>query len=114
MEKCNLVHVTAALGKAKVRFHMPKKKDHSGCYQLNVQKPASVMVWWCISVHSRGDLHICEGTIDIEVYLEFGKDTLNHQGKIFSMGTMVISVGQFISHSTQLTTEWFRRHRVCV
>ena len=27
------------------------------------------MVWGCISVHSMGVLHICEGTIDAEAYV---------------------------------------------
>lgn len=27
------------------------------------------MVWWCISVHGKDNLHICEGPIDTEVYI---------------------------------------------
>ena len=45
------------------------EKDHPDCYQWKVQKPASVMVWGCISAHDMGDLHICEGTIDAEAYV---------------------------------------------
>ena len=39
------------------------ENDQPDCYQRKVQKPASVMVWGCISAHGMGDLHICEGTI---------------------------------------------------
>ena len=45
------------------------KKDHPDCYQQKVKKTASVMVWGCISAHSIGYLHICEGTIDAEAYV---------------------------------------------
>ena len=45
------------------------EKDHADCYQRKVEKPASVMVWGCISAQGMGDLHICEGTIDAEAYV---------------------------------------------
>ena len=44
-------------------------KAHRACYQHTGQKPASVMVWGCISAHDKVDLHICEGTIDAEQYI---------------------------------------------
>ncbi len=36
--------------------------DLSACYQHSVQKPASLMVWGCISVYGMGSLHVLEGT----------------------------------------------------
>ncbi len=33
------------------------------CYQRSVQKPASLMVWGCISAYGMGSLHVLEGTI---------------------------------------------------
>ena len=45
------------------------EKEHPDSHQQKVQKPASVMVWGCISAHGMGDLHICEGTIDAEAYV---------------------------------------------
>ena len=47
-----------------------KEKDHPDCYQCKVQKPASVMVWGCVSGHGMGNLHICEGTINAERYTQ--------------------------------------------
>ena len=47
-----------------------KEKDHPDCYQCKVQKPASVMVWGCVSGHGMGNLHICEGTINAERYIQ--------------------------------------------
>lgn len=39
------------------------------CYQHTVRKPASMMVWGCISAHGMmANLHIHEGTINAERY----------------------------------------------
>uniref|UniRef100_A0A3B4CB63 Transposase Tc1-like domain-containing protein n=1 Tax=Pygocentrus nattereri TaxID=42514 RepID=A0A3B4CB63_PYGNA len=45
-----------------------EEKDCPDCYQCKVQKPASLMVWGCVSAHDMGNLHICEGTINAERY----------------------------------------------
>uniref|UniRef100_A0AAR2L1I4 Transposase Tc1-like domain-containing protein n=1 Tax=Pygocentrus nattereri TaxID=42514 RepID=A0AAR2L1I4_PYGNA len=45
-------------------------KDCPDCYQHKVQKPASLMVWGCVSAHGMGNLHICEGTINAERYIQ--------------------------------------------
>ena len=58
-------------------------RDHPVCYQLSVQKPASLMVWGCISVYETGNLHIWKGTIRAEVYLQDLQDTATHPDKIF-------------------------------
>ncbi|KAK3559329.1 hypothetical protein QTP86_012759 [Hemibagrus guttatus] len=41
-------------------------KDNPSCYQRSVQKPASLMVWGCMSACGRGSLHIWKGTINAE------------------------------------------------
>ncbi len=33
-------------------------KDNPSCYQRSVQKPASLMVWGCMSACGMGSLHI--------------------------------------------------------
>lgn len=45
------------------------EKDHPDYYWQKMQKPASVMVCWCISSHGTGDLHMYEGTINTEAYI---------------------------------------------
>ncbi len=40
--------------------------DLPACYQSSVQKPASLMVWGCISAYSMGSLHVLEGTMNAE------------------------------------------------
>uniref|UniRef100_A0AAR2J834 Transposase Tc1-like domain-containing protein n=1 Tax=Pygocentrus nattereri TaxID=42514 RepID=A0AAR2J834_PYGNA len=49
-----------------------RAKEEKDCldYQRKVQKPASLMVWGCVSAHGMGNLHICEGTINAERYIQ--------------------------------------------
>ncbi len=47
-----------------------EEKDHPDCYQQQVQKPGSVMVWGCVSALGKGNLHFCDGTINVEKYIE--------------------------------------------
>ncbi len=49
-----------------------EEKDHPGCYQQQVQKPGSVMVWGCVSALGKGNLHFCDGTINAEKYFGVG------------------------------------------
>ncbi len=35
--------------------------DLAACYQRSVQKPASLMVWGCLSAYGMGSLHVVEG-----------------------------------------------------
>ncbi len=44
--------------------------DLPACYQSSVQKPASLMVWGCISAYSMGSLHVSEGTMNAERYIK--------------------------------------------
>lgn len=61
-------------GKMDTRISVPK----THCYQQKVQKPPSVIVWWCIDAHAMGDLHILWG-----VCWDF-RDICSHQGSVFS------------------------------
>lgn len=48
-----------------------EEKDHPDCYRGKVQKPASVTVWGCVNAHCiMGNLHIHEGTIKAEKYIQ--------------------------------------------
>ena len=69
------------------------EKDHPNCYQREVQKPASVMVWGCISAHGMGDLHICEGTIDAYVGI-LERNMLPPRQRLFPRNSMSISAGE--------------------
>ncbi len=45
-------------------------KDNPSCYQRSVQKPASLMIWGCMSAWGMGSLHIWKGTINAERYIQ--------------------------------------------
>ena len=66
-----LLWARAVFGKCGRRVLRTKEeKDHPDCYGRKVQKPASVMVWGCVSASGMGNLHICEGTINAERYIQ--------------------------------------------
>ncbi|KAK3510615.1 hypothetical protein QTP70_011872 [Hemibagrus guttatus] len=46
-------------------------KDNPSCYQRSVQKPASLMVWGCMSACGIGSLHIWKGTINAESIVRY-------------------------------------------
>ncbi|KAK3532187.1 hypothetical protein QTP86_009294 [Hemibagrus guttatus] len=47
-------------------------KDNPSCYQHSVQKPASLMVWGCMSACGMGSLRIWKGTINAEREQQYG------------------------------------------
>ncbi len=44
--------------------------DLPACYQHSVQKPASLMVWGCISAYGMGSLHFLDGAMNAERYIK--------------------------------------------
>ena len=71
-----------------------EESDHLVCYQRTVQKPASVMVWGCISAHGIGDVHICEGTINAEQHIHVLETYAAIQTTSFSGKALIISARQ--------------------
>ena len=74
VETCSLVsrvHILFMFGEKQTSDSMfqKMKKTIQAVANKKLKKPASVMVWECISAHGMGDLHICEGTIDVEAYV---------------------------------------------
>ncbi len=52
--------------------------DLPACYQHSVQKPASLMVWGCISAYGMGSLHVLEGTVNAERYIKVLEQHMLH------------------------------------
>ncbi len=46
-----------------------EERDLPACYQCSIQKPASLIVWGCISAYGMGSLHVLEGTMNAERYI---------------------------------------------
>ncbi len=80
----------------KIVEYFKAEGDLSVRYQRSVQKPASLMVWGCISPYSMGSLHVLEGTMNAERYIKVLKQHMLpsrwclFQGKPFQC----ISAGQ--------------------
>ncbi len=91
-----------------------EEKDHPDCYQQQVQKPGSVMVWGCVSVLGKGNLHFCDGTINAEKYIEILAQYAAFKKTSFPGTSMHISTRQCKTHSAHITKSWLRRKRVRV
>ena len=109
-------HFSLFLGKAKTSDSMCQRwKRPSRLLPRKVQKPASVMVWGCISAHSMGDLHICEGTIDAEAYVGIlERHMLPSRWRLFPGTPCLFQQDNARPHSARVTTAWLHRHRVRV
>ncbi len=68
--------------------------DLPACYQRSVQKPASLMVWGCISAYGMGSLHVLEGTMNAERYIKvLEQHMLPSRWRLFQ-GRLCVSAGQ--------------------
>ncbi len=92
-----------------------KEKDHPDCYQQQVQKPGSVMVWGCVSALGKGNLHFCDGTINAENYIEILEhNMLPSRRHLFQGRTCIFQQDNAKPHSAHITKSWMRRKRVRV
>ena len=92
-----------------------EEKDHPDCYKRKVQKPASVMVWGCISAQGMGNLHICEGTINAERYIQvLEQHMLPSKRCLFHGRTCLFQQDNAKPHSACVTTAWLCSKRVRV
>ncbi len=92
-----------------------EEKDHPDCYQQQVQKPGSVMVWGCVSALGKGKLHFCDGTINAEKYIEILSTICCLQEDIFSRDVHCIFQQDNANHIlAHITKSWLRRKRVRV
>ncbi len=76
VEKCSTVRrvqVDILVGNhGRCVLRAKEEGDLPACYQRSVHKPASLMVWGCISAYSMGSLHVLEGTMNAwKVYKGF-------------------------------------------
>ncbi len=58
------------VGKHRRRVLRAKEEGDLPVCQRSVQKPASLMVWGCISAYGMGSLHVLEGTMNAERYIK--------------------------------------------
>ncbi len=77
-------------------------------YQRSVQKPASLMVWECISAYGMGSLHVLEGTMNAERYIKvLEQHMLPSRRGLFQQDNAK-------PHTAAITTAWLHSRRVRV
>ncbi len=82
--------------------------DLPACHQGSVQKPASLMVWGCISACSMGSLHVLEGTMNAERYIKvLEQHMLPSRQRVFQQDNAK-------PHTAAITTAWLHSRRVRV
>lgn len=91
------------------------EKDHPDCYQQQVQKPGSVMVWGWVSATGKGNLHFCDGTINAEKYIKIlEQHMLPSRRCLFQGRPCIFQQDNAKPHSAHLTEAWLRTNRVWV
>ncbi len=75
---------------------------------ISVQKPASLMVWGCISANSMGSLHVLEGTMNAEMHIKVLEQHM------LSSRRCVFQQDNAKPHTAAITTAWLRSRRVQV
>ncbi len=71
VEKCSMSKFDILVGNpGRCVLRAKEEGDLPAFYQHSVQKPASLMVWGCISAYGMGSLHVLEGTMNVERYIK--------------------------------------------
>ncbi len=89
--------------------------DLPACYQCSVQKPASPMVWGCISAYGMGSLHVLESTMNVERFIKvLEQHMLPSRRRLFQERFCVFQQDNAKPHTAAITTAWLRSRRVQV
>ncbi len=89
--------------------------DLPACYQRSVQKPASLMVWGCISAYGMGSLHVLEGNMNAERYIKvLEQHMIPPRRRLFKGRSCVFQQVNAKPHTAAITTAWLLSRRVPV
>ncbi len=87
-----------------------KEDQDNPSYQHSVQKPASLMVWGCMSACGMGSLHIWKGTINAERYIQvLEQHMLPSRHHLFQGRPCIFQHDNARPHTASITTSWLRR-----
>ena len=90
-------------------------KDNPSCYQRSVQKPASLMVWGCMSACGMGSLHIWKGTINADSYIQvLEQHMLPSRRRLFQGRPCIFQRDNARPHTASITMSWLHRRRIRV
>ncbi len=87
------------------RCHVLRVKEEGdlpACYQHSVQKPASLMVWGCISAYGMGSLHVLEGTMNAERYIKVLEQICSPPDDVYFREGLVYFSRTMQNHTLQL------------
>ena len=78
-------------------------------------KSQHLMLWGYVSAHGMGNLHICEGTINAERYMQvLGQHKLPSKQRLFQGCPCLFQQDNAEPHSARVTKVWLRSKRVRV
>uniref|UniRef100_A0A9J7XCR1 Paired domain-containing protein n=1 Tax=Cyprinus carpio carpio TaxID=630221 RepID=A0A9J7XCR1_CYPCA len=90
-------------------------KDNPSCYQRSVQKPASLMVWGCMSACGMGSLLIWKDTINAERYIQvLEKHILPSRRCLFQGRPCIFQHDNARPHTASVTTSSLCRRTIRV
>ncbi len=114
VEKCSMVRrvkIWQSCWKSRTPWRETSTKeegDFPAYYQRSVKKPASLMVWRCISAYGMGSLHDLEGTMNAERYKKvLEQHMLPSRRRVFQQNNAK-------PHTAAITTAWLCSRRVWV
>ncbi len=85
-----------------------EERNLPACYQRSVKKPASLMLWGCISAYVMGSYHVLEGTMNAKRYIKVLEQyMLPSRWRIFQQDNAK-------PHTAVIKTSWLRSRRVHV
>ncbi len=85
-----------------------RAKEEGDLPACSVQKPASLMVWGCISAYGMGSFHVLEVTMNAERYIKvLEQHMLPSRRRVFQLDNAKL-------HTAAITTAWLRSRRVRV
>uniref|UniRef100_A0A9J7YZN5 Tc1-like transposase DDE domain-containing protein n=1 Tax=Cyprinus carpio carpio TaxID=630221 RepID=A0A9J7YZN5_CYPCA len=89
-------------------------KDNPSCYQRSVQKPASLMVWGCMTACGMGSLHIWKGTINAERYIQvLEQHMLPSRRRLLKGRPCIFQHDIARPHTASTTTSWLLKWPAC-
>uniref|UniRef100_A0AAY4C9I9 Tc1-like transposase DDE domain-containing protein n=1 Tax=Denticeps clupeoides TaxID=299321 RepID=A0AAY4C9I9_9TELE len=113
-EKPSFSRVKVLFGKELV-IRTKEDKDNPSFYQRSVQKPASLMVWGCLSACGMGSLYVWKGTINAEKYIQvLEQQMLPSRCYLFQGRPCIFQQDNTRPHSASITTSWLHRRRIRV
>ncbi len=91
-----------------------EEKDHPDCYQQQVQKPGSVMVWGCVSALGKVTCTSVMAPLMLKVHRDFGAQYAAFKKTSFPGTSCIFQQDNAKPHSAHITKSWLRRKRVRV